>query len=131
MHWVFERLKIWFGKKDQCPMDPGHEVILAVIRTIARTGKGAALFSATGGQSLFPILLGMSGGTLIQDIITIVNGYGELPCELSSLKPGDYRMLIDTIRDEFGFSIPEAKRAVSVAKQLVTDVKENPIRGDG
>lgn len=131
MSWIVERIKIWFSKSRTCPVEPGTDVILAVIRIVVKTGKGAALFAVAGGPGLFPILLRMSNGSLIKDIITVIKDYDEIPCELAALHASDYATLVQTVMDEFGFSKPEAKRAVGVAIKLIGDVKDNPVHGDG
>lgn len=123
MSMVSEFFKRVFPGKEHCDRDPGVDALMAVIRIVAKVGKGVAIFQA--GGSALPVLLAL-GGSAIPDIIKLMQEYDDIPCEVGALNADSYALLLRTVMEEFGLSRPEAKETVASAIRLVTDIKTTP-----
>lgn len=116
--------KVFIPRPGRCDVDPGVDGLLAVIRITAKLGKGVAVFLS--GRPALAILLTL-GGSIVPDLIKLLEEYSDIPCEVDALTPERYAELLAAVAEEFGLSKKDAKSTIEAALSLVTDLKRTPI----
>lgn len=115
--WLKARLKFRW-KKDCGEDDPGVDAILAVVRLIARLAKSAPTW-ATG-----PVPVMMSVGSLLPDLLRLLDEYDDIPCEIAALTPERYYQIIAVVIAEFGFNSGHAEKLVDFALKLISQASD-------
>lgn len=116
---VFSSLiaKLKFKKQSECKnRDPGIDVLLAIIRIVARGVKGTA-FMVSANPSAALILY----GTMVPHIFKLVTEYDDICCEIESLNAERYTNLVGAIMLEFGFGSDRAREVIAIAFELVKE----------
>lgn len=101
---------------EECPADPGIDVLLAVIRITARITRNT---SAVLVANVSPAALLFAYGVLIPDLYRLIMDYEDLPCEIAALTPERYMRLLTAVVAEFGMGDGQARHMIDAAVSVL------------
>lgn len=116
--------RVLIPRPGRCTVDPGVDGLLAVIRITAKLGKGVAVFLS--GRPALAVLLTL-GGSIVPDLIKLLEEYSDIPCEVQALTPERYAELLAAVAEEFGLNRKESEAIVNEAISLVGELRKTPI----